>query len=224
MSQVEPEEAFAELSDAILGRVNVALPGVVLSYDEANNTALVRPAVRLHRIDEDTEERVAERQADCPRVPVARPQFGSYFELECPLQAGDHVLLLACDRSIDEYVQTGRDDNIPQDTRRFDFTDAVALPVWLRSQDEATCKVKVTAAGTITVEGTAIKLGDGATQTVALSPLVATNLTNIATILGLLAGVWNGTQPAGGPLSAPPSTPMPVFVPASTAATKTTAE
>jgi hypothetical protein len=224
MSQIEPEEAFEELAQNILGRVNVALPGVVESYDESTNTATVRPAVRLHRIDEDTEERIAERHPAIPQVPVARPQFGSYFELECPLQAGDHVLLLVCDRSIDGYVQTGNADNIPQDVRRFDWSDAVALPVWVRSHEQATARVVVATDGTITVEGTNVKLGASAIKAVALAPDVATNLTAIATTLSPLAAAWAATQPAGGPVTAPPATPIVPYTPTSTASTKVTSE
>lgn len=225
MSQIEFEEALDELVDQALGRINVALPAVVLSYDEGTNTCTVRPAVRAHYIDEDTEERIAVRMPPIPRVPVATPMFGGLFELECPLAAGDHVLLLFADRSIDEYVATGGADNTPQDVRRFDLTDAVALPVRLRPRTtNATTRVVIETDGTVTIEGTSIKLGDAATKAVALAPDVATNLSGILATLTPLVAAWAATQPGGGPVTAPPATVMPAYVPTSTASLKVTSE
>ena len=217
MSQIEPEEALDALAEQIMGRVNVALPAEVISYDATNNRCNVRPTVRANHIDEDTEERIAVRFPIVTRVPVALPRFGSYFEIQCPLQAGDHVLLLVCDRSIDEYVQTGQADNTPQDIRRFDFSDAVAMPLLIRPRaTDATTRVVVETNGTITIEGTAIKLGDSATKLVALAPNVATELAAIAINLNQCATYINGLAPGT-------VTPTP-YTPGSVAASKTKAE
>lgn len=222
MSAVEPEEALDELVDHILGRVNVALPGVVVSYDESTQRVNVRPAVRAHYIDEDTEERVAVRYPIIPQVPVAMMRFGGVFEVDAPLAAGDEVLLLVADRSIDEYVATGQADNTPQDLRRFDWTDAIALPVKLRPRAAAaTARVVVDTSGNITVEGTSIKLGDSAVKAVALAPDVASNLAAIAATLAPMVTAFN---------VAPPGTPMVTlgsvlpYTPSSTASAKVTSE
>lgn len=126
-----PIRTYEEVSKGIADRsvhelVNVSLPGVVLSYDSATQTATVRPVIQEAFEEDDTIF-----HTDFPpitNVPVAHWRAGA-FSIHAPLKAGDFVTLLVQDRSIDEFMATGGDDVIPASTRRYDWSDAVALPM-----------------------------------------------------------------------------------------------
>jgi hypothetical protein len=107
--------------------VNVSLPGVVLSYNSTTQTATVRPVVRESFEDDDGEIYNVDF-APIPSVPVAHWRAGD-FAIHAPLKPGDFVTLLVSDRSIDEFMATGSDDVTPQMLRRFDWTDAIAIPM-----------------------------------------------------------------------------------------------
>lgn len=215
MSQIELDEALDAYADHILGRINVALPGVVMSYDDSTKTATVRPAVRGHYIDEDSEDRIAVRMPAIPKVPVLAPRFGGYFEIECPLAAGDHVLLLFCDRSIDEYMATGQTDNIPQDIRRFDISDAVALPVRTRKVvEEPQARLIIGTGGDITLanvngaylglnNNNTLALGNTTADLVAETEALANAVSNLTTALqtDLLAIAAAGAGSSGTPVT-----------------------
>lgn len=121
------DEVVKGLADrSVAELVNVSLPGVVLSYDIATQTATVRPVVR-ESFEEDDEIYSVDFEP-IPQVPVAHWRAGS-FALHAPLKPGDFVTLVVQDRSIDEFMYTGSTDVTPQSLRRFDWTDAVALPM-----------------------------------------------------------------------------------------------
>lgn len=209
---IDLEQAVAELSANILGRINVCLPGVVASYDHGARKASVRPAIRSFYIDEDTESRMSERMPVIPNVPVLSVMYGSTFAVDAPLAVGDHVLLLFCDRSIDEYEQTGQDDNTPQDPRRFDLSDAVALPVQLRPSSAPVSQLVVDATGAVELHGAAASLRLGATGTARLGSVAAdlTDLTGavadaldaLCTALGTFTAALTVESSAGAGLSA----------------------
>lgn len=126
------ESVLEDVARRAKGDVNVSLPGVVVSYDAASQTATIQPVVRqgyLEEDDDDLDDKVWwEKIPAIPRVPVAHWRAGG-FAIHAPLLPGDFVTLVVSDRSIDEFMSTGSRDNTPQDTRRFDWTDAVALPM-----------------------------------------------------------------------------------------------
>lgn len=175
MSVIPVEEALREWADQLKGEINVCLPAVVEKYDEDTGRITARPAVRYNWILEDTDERVTQRFPAIPNVPVAFPRWGD-FGITAPLAPGDHVLLVFADRSIDEYVATGSEDSTPQDVRRFDLTDAVAFPTNIAAAPGTlgpdmvvgsdTSRVTLKPNGDIIIEGTNIKLGEGATEAV----------------------------------------------------------
>ena len=121
------EDVLKGWSNRAVGElVNVSLPGVVLSYDSVTQTATVKPVIR-EAFEEDDEVFSVDFEP-IPSVPVAHWRAGD-FAIHSPLKAGDFVTLLVQDRSIDEFMATGGTDVTPQDLRRFDWTDAVALPM-----------------------------------------------------------------------------------------------
>ena len=123
---VLPEEVLDEYKEKTKGEINVALPGVVVSYDSTTQKASVRPVVR-YWYQSQTDEEFSAQFPVIPQVPVAFFRAGN-FGLSAPLNAGDFVTLLVQDRSIDEFMKTGNADNIAFDPRRFDWTDAIAIP------------------------------------------------------------------------------------------------
>lgn len=198
---------------AQLARVHTSIPGVVRSYDSATQTAVVQPVVRFKFRDGDgaIQNYTPEPIAD---VPVAFPGAGS-FSITWPLAAGDLVTLVFAERSITEWKATAGATVEAADTRRFDLTDAIAIPS-LRSPADPIPGAGI-AANVLVVRAPEIRLGSSvATAFVALANLVLDRLTAIVT------GFNTHTHTTGvGPTGVPNSL---LAVPASVAATKVKAE
>lgn len=109
-----------------VAKVNVAVPAFITAYDETLQQATVQPIVRWRYkdVDGDTE---TELPAPIAAVPVLFPQANG-LAITFPVVAGDWVLLVVCDRSIDEWESTGAQDNTPQSARRHNMADAIAIP------------------------------------------------------------------------------------------------
>lgn len=118
------DEAIRGIIDA---RVHVALPGKIVSYDEATQTAAVQPIVRARYRTPDGES-TQYKLPQLPKVPVAFPQGGN-CSITWPLVVGDDVLLVVAERSLAEWKAGGGlpGDISPRDPRRFDLSDAVAI-------------------------------------------------------------------------------------------------
>jgi len=113
--------------DQGLASTHVALPGVVTKYNAATQRADVKPTVKLPFVNDDGSEGVDVLPV-LPEVPVLWPRAGGYF-IHLPLAAGDTVLLLVCERSIDEWgLSSGKVDVDPKDLRKHDLSDAIAIP------------------------------------------------------------------------------------------------
>ena len=113
-----------------VGSINVALPAKVLSFDADKQTISAQIAVRANYADPDQDEDdedvlVPVKIPPITNVPVMFPQGGG-SSITWPLEKGDDVLLVFCDRSIDEWSSSGSGDNIPLFNRRHEWTDAVA--------------------------------------------------------------------------------------------------
>uniref|UniRef100_A0A6M3KTK7 Phage protein Gp138 N-terminal domain-containing protein n=1 Tax=viral metagenome TaxID=1070528 RepID=A0A6M3KTK7_9ZZZZ len=117
------------LSEAIrrevCARVHVSLPGRVISYDQATQTAAVQPILRA-RFETPDGEAEAYRLPVLNRVPVLFPQGGG-CSITWPLTSGDDVLLVISERSLAEWKANDSGDVSPRDPRRFDLSDAVAI-------------------------------------------------------------------------------------------------
>ncbi len=102
-------------------------PGTVLAYDHATQRATVALAVR-QKIRAARGGAISNE--DIPpiaNVPVIFPRATGYADT-FPLTVGDSVLVFFAERSIDEWKSTGNASNDAQDIRRFDLSDAVAIP------------------------------------------------------------------------------------------------
>lgn len=185
------------LQDAITaelaGRVHVALPARVVSYDQAKQTANVQPILRGRFRAEDGTV-TSYQLPQIVNVPVAFPQGGG-FSITWPLAQGDVVQLVINERSLDEWKGANGADVAPADPRRFDLTDAVAV-AGVRSPSGALLEV---ATGKMVIAGSEILLGDKtATDWVALSSLVETELNTQRT-----AVVGHGHPSPFGPIGVP---------------------
>lgn len=116
----------AAVSSSISG-LSVALPGKVEKYDSTLQKADVKPLLKRTVVGRDGSETVEELPV-VPEVPIVFPRGGGYF-LSLPIEKGDLVLLVVCDRSIDDFAySTGTTDTDPIDLRSHDLSDAVAFP------------------------------------------------------------------------------------------------
>jgi len=105
----------------------VCLPGKVTKYDPARQVADVLPLIKRPYVNEDGSTGLD----DLPVIPDVRVMFlrgGGYFAT-VPLEAGDSVLLVMADCSIDEWMfSSGGAAVDPGDLRRHDLSDAFAVP------------------------------------------------------------------------------------------------
>jgi hypothetical protein len=116
-------QIMSQMSDSLC----VSLPGKIESYDSITQTADVK---------DGNEEKV-----EIPvisKVPVAFSRGGGHF-MSFPLQKGDNVFLIFCDRSIDDFWFS--DGSAPMDQNDFrthDLSDAVAIPAFYPSTKSIT--------------------------------------------------------------------------------------
>lgn len=115
-------QALQIATETHLSEVNTTMPGKVISYNAEKNRAIVRPS--LPKMLANGEELPA---PDVVEVPVSWPKgMGGTAGLTLPLKPGDGVTLHFAQRSLEGWL-AGR-DVAPDDPRRFDLSDAVAVP------------------------------------------------------------------------------------------------
>lgn len=118
-------ELLRRVMDARVSDVHVALPGRVVSYDEATQTADVEPQIkRAVRTDDGT--KLLEDLPVLPRVPVSFPRVGAH-SLTFPIAKDDSGTLVFNERSIDTWRATGRSSD-PGDQRPHGLSGAVFFP------------------------------------------------------------------------------------------------
>lgn len=159
-----------------------ALPGVVVSYDPATQSATVRPCVRFKRVLESGEEEAYQPPA-IGGVPVGFYNGGNTtYSITFPIEPGDLILIVFLDRSIEEYLDaasaTAAADVTPSDNRRFSLQDCYAIPIGrpfkaaIPSGDIKADALRINAGNAyievknaeVVVDATTIKLGASATE------------------------------------------------------------
>jgi hypothetical protein len=169
------------LAEVIRGGLHTVMPGEVVSFSAATQTATIQPTIRHARAVEGggIEQYLPE---PIPNVPVCFFRSGGgavYIEPD----AGDKGLILIIERSTDEYRAQGRGDNIPADLRRFSMADAVFLPVQVTPADPMTAALRAVNA-LVLAHDNEVKLGSGtASNAVSLAPLVASVFSTLKTWL-----------------------------------------
>jgi hypothetical protein len=105
----------------------VALPGIVVSYDEFSQTATVQPAVnRLVPSAQDADEDESETIPAVQHVPVCW-LVGRGIQVKATLEPGDTVLLIAADRDFSAWSRSGSTQD-PDDVRIHHWQNAIAIP------------------------------------------------------------------------------------------------
>lgn len=113
------------ISDSIesrLSEVHVAMPGEIVSYDDATGLASVRPSLQRRYLETD-------KLVDLPvinNVPIMHPRGGGAL-IKFAMIKGDPVTLIFSERSLDRWITTGGKVD-PQDTRKHALSDAFAYP------------------------------------------------------------------------------------------------
>jgi hypothetical protein len=127
MTEASPDlqELVRRALDSRLRGVNVAMPGIVQSYNAAKKTATVLPAIRSTVPDDDG----IFQPEDLPpidNVKVIWPRCGK-LSITGTLQAGDSVELVFQTRAVTEWRSTGR-VSTPVDERYHGLGYPVAFP------------------------------------------------------------------------------------------------
>ncbi|HBT1581827.1 translation initiation factor IF-2 [Klebsiella pneumoniae] len=145
------EQADAQLAQAIMSAMRVAMPGIIQSFDPDAVTAVVQPAIKGAEQDESG----AEVSVNLPLlvdVPVLFPRGGG-CTLTFPVKAGDECLVIFADRCIDFWWQSGGIQE-PVDERMHDLSDAFCI-VGPQSQAKKIGGISTTAAQLRTDDGSA---------------------------------------------------------------------
>lgn len=122
-------ETLEAAVDEAIGDIYSMLPGKIELYDPILQKANVKPLIKRRFVGQDGNED-ADVLPVLMDVPILFPRGGGYF-LTFPLVPGDNVTLLFADRSIDDFLYgDGVIDTDPKDLRKYDITDAVAIPAF----------------------------------------------------------------------------------------------
>lgn len=145
------EQADAQLAQAIMSALRVAMPGIIQSFDPDAVTAVVQPAIKGAEKDESG----AQVSVNLPLLvdaPVVFPRGGG-CTLTFPVEAGDECLVIFADRCIDFWWQSGGIQE-PVDERMHDLSDAFCI-VGPQSQAKKIGGISTTAAQLRTDDGSA---------------------------------------------------------------------
>jgi hypothetical protein len=138
MAAIEINELIQDAMAGFMAGVNFALPGRVVSYNADEQRALVKPLIKRRYSDG-----IARSLPIVNGVPVVMPQTAR-GGLILDVQPGDLVLLVFADRSLDKWVALDGREVDPEDPRRFDMSDAVAIPgVWPFSHRMASTAMRI---------------------------------------------------------------------------------
>lgn len=123
------EQAIRGHIDGAIKNLHTTLPGIIVSFDPAKQTAQVQPAIKRIFIEQG-----AVNLPVCVDVPVVFPGGGGYF-LTFPVSPGDECVLMFSERCIDYWYEYG-ETQPPAEYRLHDLSDGIAI-VGLNSQPRA---------------------------------------------------------------------------------------
>lgn len=192
MTRISTAQLFGDAMRARQAEMHTAMPAEVVSYDQATQTASVQPLLQYVLRDETGAELV-ESYPQIDAVPVQFPRYGG-FVMTMPVAAGDIVLLVCAERSLDRWRASGGQVD-PGDLRMHSLADAVAIPgIYPTSEAIPSASVSTTGAYLgkeggpgVHVTAAGVELGGSVaappTDFVALSALVTTAFTTLKTAL-----------------------------------------
>lgn len=124
------EEVLDQVVTSRLQSVYTSLPGRVLAFNPLSSTCTVQPFPAIYQDGEAVDLPVLHG------VPVGFPSGGG-ASITYPLESGDIVLLVFASAPLGRYREEGAEGD-PSDVRRFDLSDAWALPLAGGGQPAAT--------------------------------------------------------------------------------------
>lgn len=165
-----------------LTTIHTALPATIISYDYTKQRAKVKPVLNKFWSDGTFTEMPIIND-----VPVIFPRSGG-ASLTFPVAEGDFCLIVFSERSLDNWLAEGGNSITPNDQRKFNLSDAMAImgifPFTENSQAENNDDVL------LTYKGSKIKIkssGDIVIDT-ASKVAIGNNTTEVLDILSQLMG------------------------------------
>lgn len=121
----ELEDVLEEFADALRSEIRTCVPGVVVRYDSAKQTADVRPQIkRVLYSNEGVRSTVESTVIANVRVGVLRAN-GMFAHF--PIKAGTHVMIHFAETDLSEWRRTGQSVDAGDD-RRLTIAGAYAVP------------------------------------------------------------------------------------------------
>jgi hypothetical protein len=120
--------ALATIVAKALAGLRSSIPATVIDFDAATQAVTARPNIRAVRTLDGVRETLG--LPDVLRVPLVFPYAHTAgWALTLPIQAGDQVLLVVADRSIDNWVDNSgvQDPHESVMPRTHDLTDSLAI-------------------------------------------------------------------------------------------------
>lgn len=105
----------------MMNNMHTCMPGRVESYDFTKQKASVLPLIKKSYKDGKSQSLPV-----VVSVPVVWPR-SSNASMTFPVNKGDYVLLLFSERAMENWLALGG-EQIPGDSRKYDLTDAIAIP------------------------------------------------------------------------------------------------
>jgi len=158
-------EAFRAFGDSI----RVAMPGIVVSFDEDEQTVEVRPALTDQTVQGGLAQTIVLKNLE--DVPICVPRGGP-FALTLPIQEGDECLVIFGDMDIGAWWEAGAADKAQNQIhqRRHTLADGFALMAcW--SQPRVLENYSTTSAQLRTEDGTVV-LDIAASQITVTAPTI----------------------------------------------------
>lgn len=115
------DQALAAVFAGLMAETHTALPAEIVSYDGASKTVKVQPT--LQRLYEYKTK--AENLPVLEDIPVIFPGSGDFW-LTFEPEKGSYALLIVAERSLEIWLNQGGIVD-PQQERRFDLSDAIAI-------------------------------------------------------------------------------------------------
>lgn len=172
------QEIISEAIESRLLELHTAIPGKVISYDKATQTAEVVPVVQRAEPREDGGNTLTPLPS-IPNVPVGW-QRGGGGGLTMPLKPGDHVLLVFNEAAIGHWRASG-ELAPPGDLRRHSLGYPYALPCG-GPESQALTDAAGDGEIVLTVGDNVFRVGGASAEMVALANLVQQALDKIQSV------------------------------------------
>lgn len=163
-------EVIRRALDSRIGDILTCLPGKIVTYGDATQTADVQPMI-TRPLPTDEEETTHETLPIIPGVRVIFPRASGCW-VKFPLAPGDGVLLVFSTWSFGQWLESGEVSD-PGDLRQHHLANAFCIPGIEHNANP------LPSDPSLVIEGPEIKLGKDAAEYVAKANLVLDNLTKV---------------------------------------------